>query len=121
MGDSSRGSRSDGSTARTGAGCSSVGGKLAVAALVTAAPRLRPWGRPVPRCPVLVVHGDTHRYQHNHPLLDPARGVPFERFTRVEVPGSPLVGGVWIEVDPDAAEPFTVKPVYAVSLETLGE
>jgi hypothetical protein len=70
--------------------------------------------------PVLVVHGDTHRYQHNHPLLDPARGVPFERFTRVEVPGSPLVGGVWIGVNPDAAEPFTVKPVYAVSLETFG-
>ena len=69
--------------------------------------------------PVLVVHGDTHRYQHNHPLLDPARGVPFERFTRVEVPGSPLVGGVWIRVDPDAEEPFTVKPVYAVSLETF--
>ncbi len=70
--------------------------------------------------PVLLIHGDTHRFQHNHPLLDPARGVPFERFTRVEVPASPLVGGVWITVDPQAAEPFAVKPVYAVSLETLG-
>lgn len=70
--------------------------------------------------PVLLIHGDTHRFQHNHPLLDPARGIPFERFTRVEVPASPLVGGVWIRVDPQAAEPFAAKPVYAVSLETLG-
>ena len=70
--------------------------------------------------PVLLIHGDTHHFQHNHPLLDPTRGVPFERFTRVEVPASPLVGGVWITVDPNAAEPFAAKPVYAVSLETLG-
>ncbi len=70
--------------------------------------------------PVLLIHGDTHHFQHNHPLLDPAQGAPFERFTRVEVPASPLVGGVWITVDPRAAEPFTAKPVYAVSLETLG-
>jgi len=52
--------------------------------------------------------------------LTPPRGFPFERFTRVEFPGSPLVGGVWIRVDPDAAEPFAAKPVYAVSLETFG-
>ena len=71
-------------------------------------------------CPVLLIHGDTHHFQHNHPLLDPAQGAPFERFTRVEVPASPLVGGVWIRVDPRAVEPFTAKPVYAVSLETLG-
>ena len=70
--------------------------------------------------PVLLIHGDTHHFQYNHPLLDPAQGARFERFTRVEVPASPLVGGVWITVDPRAAEPFTAKPVYAVSLETLG-
>ncbi len=70
--------------------------------------------------PVLLVHGDTHRFQYDHPLRDPARGVPFERLTRVEVPASPLVGGVWIRVDPSAAEPFAAKPVYGVSLETLG-
>ena len=69
--------------------------------------------------PVLLIHGDTHWYRHDHPLLDPARGVPFERFTRVEVPGSPLVGGVWIDVDPGASEPFRSAPTYAVSLEKL--
>ena len=69
--------------------------------------------------PVLLVHGDTHWYRHDHPLLDPARGVPFERFTRIEVPGSPFVGGVWIRVDPGAAEPFASDPQYAVSLDGL--
>lgn len=70
--------------------------------------------------PVLVIHGDTHHYRHDHPLLDPARGTPFERFTRVEVPGSPIVGGVWIRVDPRAPEPFASDPVYAVSLDSVG-
>ena len=71
--------------------------------------------------PVLVLHGDTHRFRRDHPLIDPATGRPFERLTRVEVPGSPTVGGVWITVDPDATEPVVAEPVYAVSLEALGE
>ncbi|HYN78278.1 MAG TPA: metallophosphoesterase [Lamprocystis sp. (in: g-proteobacteria)] len=70
--------------------------------------------------PVLVLHGDTHVFRHDHPLLDPNRGVPFERLARVEVPGSPIVGGVWITVDLQAPEPFTVSAVYAASLDTLG-
>lgn len=70
--------------------------------------------------PVLLIHGDTHWYRHDHPLLDPVRGTPFQRFTRVEVPGSPIVGGVWITVDPPAAEPFRAEPVYATSLDSMG-
>ena len=69
--------------------------------------------------PVLVLHGDTHRFRHDRPLLDRDRGAPFERLVRVEVPGSPSLGGVWISVDPDAAEPFAAEPVYAVSLDRL--
>ncbi|WP_295388149.1 hypothetical protein [uncultured Thiodictyon sp.] len=69
--------------------------------------------------PVLLIHGDTHWYRHDHPLLDPARGTPFERFTRVEVPGAPIVGGVWITVDPSALQPFHSDPVYATSLDSL--
>jgi hypothetical protein len=71
--------------------------------------------------PVLVLHGDTHRFQHDRPLIEPTTGVPFERLFRVEVPGSPTVGGVWIRVDPGAAEPFVADPVYAVSLEALND
>lgn len=70
---------------------------------------------------VLLLHGDTHRFQHDRPLIDPATGSPFERLVRVEVPGSPTVGGVWIRVDPEATKPFVVQPVYAVSLETLND
>jgi hypothetical protein len=71
------------------------------------------------RGPVLVLHGDTHRFRHDRPLIDPVSGIPFERLVRVEVPGSPIVGGVWITVDPDAPEPFLADPLYAVSLDTL--
>jgi hypothetical protein len=71
--------------------------------------------------PVLVLHGDTHRFRMDRPLVDPVRGIPFERLVRVEVPGSPSVGGVWITVDPDAQEPIVADPVYAVSLDRLGQ
>ena len=70
--------------------------------------------------PVLLIHGDTHHYRHDHPLFDPVRGIPFERLTRVEVPGSPLLGGVWVTVDPGAAEPFASTPVYAVPPDSVG-
>jgi hypothetical protein len=69
--------------------------------------------------PVLVLHGDTHGFKHDRPLMDPDRGAPFPRLVRVEVPGSPRVGGVWITVDPDAPEPFAAEPVYALSLDAL--
>ncbi len=71
--------------------------------------------------PVLVLHGDTHRFRRDRPLIDSARGIPFERLVRVEVPGSPIVGGVWITVDPSAPEPFAAEPVYPVSLERLAQ
>jgi hypothetical protein len=54
-------------------------------------------------------------------LIDPTTGSPFERLVRVEVPGSPTVGGVWITVDPEAPEPFAADQVYAVSLDALGD
>ena len=68
--------------------------------------------------PVLALHGDTHKFRHDRPWADHAG--PESRLVRVEVPGSPLVGGVWIGVSPEAPEPFRVEPVYAVSLEELG-
>ena len=71
--------------------------------------------------PVLLLHGDTHRFKHDRPLIDPATGSPFDRLVRVEVPGSPMVGGVWITVDPDAPEPFAVDPIYSVSLDALND
>ncbi|EGV17197.1 hypothetical protein [Thiocapsa marina] len=69
--------------------------------------------------PVLAIHGDTHRFKHDRPLIDPATGVPFERFVRAEVPGSPVVGGLWISVDPQAEEPFGVSEMYPISRDSL--
>ncbi len=62
--------------------------------------------------PVLAIHGDSHRYTFDHPLKDVATGKVEIRFTRLEVPGSPIVGGVWVTVEPGAARPFRVNPVY---------
>jgi hypothetical protein len=71
--------------------------------------------------PVLAIHGDTHRFKHDRPLIDPATGEPFRRFVRAEVPGSPVVGGVWISVDPQAEEPFGVSEMYPISRDRLME
>jgi hypothetical protein len=65
--------------------------------------------------PVLAIHGDTHRYRYDQPLRDPATGAPEPRFRRLEVPGSPIVGGVWVSIDPQAPEPFAVRLVYPSS------
>jgi hypothetical protein len=69
--------------------------------------------------PVLAIHGDTHSYQFDQPLKDLRTGAPIPRFHRLEVPGSPIVGGVWVTVDPASEEPFRVEPVYPVALDAL--
>ena len=53
--------------------------------------------------PVILVHGDTHRYRVDHPLVDPATQKPVENFTRIESFGSPSVD--WIRVSVDPADP----------------
>ena len=53
--------------------------------------------------PVILIHGDTHRYRVDHPLVDPATKKPVERFTRIESFGSPFVD--WIRVNVDPADP----------------
>jgi hypothetical protein len=52
--------------------------------------------------PVLLLHGDGHEYTVDHPL--PQRNV-----TRMQVPGSPLVGWVRVVVRPGAANPFAFE------------
>jgi len=55
------------------------------------------------RKPVILLHGDTHRYRVDHPLVDPATQKPVEFFTRIESFGSPSVD--WIRVSVDPADP----------------
>jgi hypothetical protein len=62
--------------------------------------------------PILVIHGDHHRYVLDQPLRDPQTGRPEPRLTRLQVPGSPLVAGVWITYDPSASEPFRFDRTY---------
>ena len=65
--------------------------------------------------PVLLIHGDTHSFRFDHPLTD-ADGSPIQRFSRLEVPGSPFVAGVWVTVDADATPVFDVQVVYPNAL-----
>jgi hypothetical protein len=57
--------------------------------------------------PVVILHGDSHRYRVDHPLLDPATGQPIPNLTRVESFGSPSVG--WVRVTFDPADPAFVS------------
>ncbi len=59
------------------------------------------------RKPVLLVHGDSHRFTLDHPWSK--QGVP--NFTRLETFGSPTVGWVRVRVDPDSAVVFAFEPV----------
>jgi len=59
---------------------------------------------------VLLVHGDTHRYRVDRPLLDGATGA-LANFTRVEVFGSPFVNWVRIRVSEEGGRvSFAAEP-----------
>ena len=60
--------------------------------------------------PILFVHGDTHRYQQDRPLNDPATGNPIGNFIRVGVPGSPQVRWLKAGISSGRSEVFSVTP-----------
>jgi hypothetical protein len=60
--------------------------------------------------PMLLVHGDGHRYRVDQPLRDRASGRPIESFTRVEVFGAPELDWVRVDVDPANPRLFTISP-----------
>jgi hypothetical protein len=60
--------------------------------------------------PLLLVHGDGHRYRVDQPLRDRATGQRLANFTRVEVFGAPEVGWVRIDVDPANPRLFAISP-----------
>jgi len=62
------------------------------------------------RKPVLFVHGDTHLFRVNKPLISKKTRRLFENFTRVEVFGDPETHWVRIAVDPSKPELFTIEP-----------
>jgi hypothetical protein len=71
--------------------------------------------------PILVIHGDHHRYVLDQPLLDQQTGEAISRLTRLEVPGSPLVSGIWVTYDPSAEESFRFeRPQVDITTEPPG-
>ncbi len=59
--------------------------------------------------PVLLLHGDSHRFVHDQPLVDSA-GQKVANVTRIETFGSPDVGWVEVVLDPGGATPLRVEP-----------
>ena len=58
---------------------------------------------------VILIHGDTHHYRVDHPLVDPATEKPVERFTRIESFGSPWVDWIRVSVDPVDPKLLAIK------------
>jgi len=64
--------------------------------------------------PVLLVHGDGHRYWVDQPLRDPHTGKRLTNFTRVQVFGSPTVNWVRIDVASEGERVFSISPGASV-------
>lgn len=60
--------------------------------------------------PLLLVHGDGHRFRVDQPLRHRATGRRLANFTRVEVFGSPEVNWVRVDVDPANPRLFAIAP-----------
>jgi hypothetical protein len=61
------------------------------------------------RRPVALVHGDSHYFRVDKPLLDP-EGRRLENFSRVETPGEADPHWLKVLVDPDSREVFSYQP-----------
>ncbi|MDQ6925287.1 MAG: hypothetical protein M3154_03510 [Candidatus Eremiobacteraeota bacterium] len=68
---------------------------------------------------VLLVHGDTHWFRFDKPLIDPASGRKVDNLTRLEVYGSPFVNWVYVTVNTDGGRArFTATPGSDVSAKS---
>ncbi len=59
---------------------------------------------------VLAIHGDTHEYTVDHPLVRTGTSAPLENFTRLETFGSPDIGWVRVVVDSVAGKFVEFEP-----------
>ncbi len=60
--------------------------------------------------PVLVIHGDEHRYTADRPFKDYVTGETIANMYRLETFGSPYVGWVDVVVDTTSSEAFRFEP-----------
>jgi len=63
------------------------------------------WGKPV-----LLVHGDTHHFRTDQPMMDRTTRRPVNTSTRVATFGSPFLGWVQVTVDTARPELFVIEP-----------
>ena len=60
---------------------------------------------------VLLIHGDSHRYRFDQPLLDPRTKHALPNFTRLEVFGYPFMNWVRVRVaQRDGKVTFSASP-----------
>ncbi len=62
--------------------------------------------------PVVIVHGDSHQYRFDRPLVDPATAQIVANVQRVETYGSPVTGWVRVTVDPTSAAFVRAEPEF---------
>lgn len=60
--------------------------------------------------PILLVHGDEHRYRLDQPLRDPANGNTYANVTRLEVMGAPETNWVRVTITDGPAPRFVIEP-----------
>jgi hypothetical protein len=59
---------------------------------------------------VLLIHGDTHIYRVDQPLVDTSTKARVENFTRLETYGSPRIGWVRVVIDSVAGRVLSYEP-----------
>jgi len=67
--------------------------------------------------PILLLHGDDHEFVVDRPLVRHATGQPLAHVTRMQVPGSPDVGWVRVEVQPGEPALFGFQSRISWSLK----
>lgn len=60
--------------------------------------------------PILIVHGDGHRYRVDQPLRDPATGTTAANVTRLEVMGTPETNWVRVTITDHTPARFVIEP-----------
>ena len=59
--------------------------------------------------PVILVHGDTHHFRVDQPLVDPATLKRVDQFTRIESFGSPFVDWIRVTLDPGKPKFMSIR------------
>lgn len=62
--------------------------------------------------PVLLIHGDRHRFLVDHPMRNPETREILEKLTRLRLFGNKEIRAVEVIVDPQAADPFSFNILF---------